>query len=271
MTKLTLGFSPCPNDTFIFDGLVNKKIDTGEFRFDVVLADVQTLNEWAMEGKLDITKISYGVLPLVMNEYVLLHSGGAMGQGVGPLLISKTNLSFTDIQNATIAIPGINTTANLLFGFAFPHAVHKRYMIFSAIEEAVLNGMADAGVIIHENRFTYQQKGLLKLIDLGEFWEHQTQFPIPLGGIVIRKKYSSELRQKIDALIRKSAEHALANSPLITDYVKQHSQELEEEVMRQHINLYVNNYSLDHGKKGRAAIKKLLNVYNILQNDQNLQ
>lgn len=271
MTKLTLGFSPCPNDTFIFDALVNKKIDTGEFDFDVVLADVQTLNEWAIEGKLDITKISYGVLPLVMNKYVLLHSGGAMGKGVGPLLISKTNLSATDIQNANIALPGRNTTANLLFSFAFPHAIHKQYMVFSGIEKAVLNGIADAGVIIHENRFTYQQKGLLKLIDLGEFWEHQTQFPIPLGGIIIRKKYSSELRQKIDAFIRKSAEHALSNYPLITDYVKQHSQELEEEVMRQHINLYVNNYSLDYGKKGKGAIKKLLNVYNISLNDQNLQ
>lgn len=266
MTTLTLGFSPCPNDTYIFDALVNKKIDTGDFNFDVVLADVQTLNEWALEGKLDITKISYGVLPLVMDKYELLQSGGALGKGVGPLLISGISLSATGIQNAKIAIPGKNTTANLLFSFAFPHAIRKQYMVFSNIEEAVLNGIVDAGVIIHENRFTYQQKGLVKLMDLGEYWEHQTRMPIPLGGIVSRKNYSLQLRNKINKLIRKSLEYSRAEYPLITDYVKEHSQEMEEEVMRQHINLYVNEYSLNLGKKGEAAIKNLLDTYKAVHN-----
>lgn len=267
--KFTLGFSPCPNDTFIFDALVNKKIDCEGIEFDTVLEDVQTLNEWAIKGMLDITKISYGVLPLVMNEYVLLNAGGALGKGVGPLLISKINLATTDIKHANIAIPGRNTTANLLFSFAFPQATQKHFMLFSDIEEAVLNGTVDAGVIIHENRFTFQQKGLIKLIDLGEFWENKTQSPIPLGGVVIRRRYASPMRQKINIIIRRSAEYALGKYPLITDYVKKHSQEMEETVMRQHISLYVNNYSLNLGKKGKAAIKNLLHVYEVIQNDAN--
>jgi 1,4-dihydroxy-6-naphthoate synthase len=258
--KLTLGFSPCPNDTFIFDALVNNKIDTEGFEFDVALEDVQTLNEWAKQGRLDISKISYGTLPLVLDTYALLNSGGALGKGVGPLLIAKSPIEKSKITEATIAIPGENTTANLLFSQAFPAAKNKRFMIFHGIEDAVLNSEVDAGVIIHENRFTYQKKGLVKLMDLGEFWEAQTGVPIPLGGIVAKRSLPPGIPGKIDKFIRKSVEFAFSNYPIITDYVKQHSQEMEESVMKQHIDLYVNHYSIDLGDDGKKAVNTLLQV-----------
>jgi 1,4-dihydroxy-6-naphthoate synthase len=265
MTTYTLGFSPCPNDTFIFDALVNGKIDTEGLSFDVQLEDVQTLNEWAKQGKLDFSKISYGVYPLIRHQYNLLKSGGALGKGVGPLLITKeeiTSTNFEELQqlvnDSTIAIPGTNTTAHFLFSQAFPNAKQKQFLIFHEIEEAVLSGKVDMGVIIHENRFTYQQKGLHKLIDLGEYWETKTGYPIPLGGIVAHQRIEVELQQKVDRLIRRSLEYAFSNYPLITDYVKQHSQEMSEEVMRQHIDLYVNNYSLDLGEDGMQAVEQML-------------
>jgi 1,4-dihydroxy-6-naphthoate synthase len=260
--KLTLGFSPCPNDTFIFDALVNKKIDTGDLSFDVVLEDVQTLNQWAMEGKLDISKISYGVLPLVLKDYLVLHAGGALGKGVGPLLITKQDIvPGTGINEKTVAIPGENTTAHLLFSLAYPQAQHKKFMLFSGIEDAVISNQVDLGVIIHENRFTYMQKGLKKVVDLGEYWEKETHCPIPLGGIVIKRTFETALQKRIDSLIRTSVAYAFSNYPVLTDYVKQHSQEMEEPVMRQHIDLYVNNYSIDLAKEGKDAVHKLLAVY----------
>jgi len=259
--KLTLGFSPCPNDTFIFDALVNKKIDAGEFEFDIFLEDVQTLNQWALEKKLDITKISYAVFPLIAGNYDLLDAGGALGKGVGPLLISKKQIPIADITRCTIAIPGKNTTAHLLFSLAFPEASKKEFMIFSSVEDAVLNGEVDCGVIIHENRFTYQQKGLLKIVDLGEYWEKETGYPIPLGGIVISKACDQAIQQKINTLIKQSVEFAFGQYPSLTDFVKQHSQEMDEQVMRQHIDLYVNNYSLTLGKDGKQAIEKLMEIF----------
>ncbi len=258
--KLTLGFSPCPNDTFIFDALVNHKIDTGGLEFDVVLEDVQTLNEWALEEKLDITKISFGVLPLLLNHYSVLNSGSALGEGVGPLLVSNKIPDNSSLEDATIAIPGENTTAHLLFSLAYPNVKKKKYMVFHEIENAILIGIVDAGVIIHENRFTYQQKGLKKIMDLGEYWEQQLQIPIPLGGIVAHHRLSEPTRLQVDQLIRKSVEYAFEKYPLISDYVKLHAQEMEQEVMKQHIDLYVNNYSINLGVEGRAAIAKLLEV-----------
>ena len=260
--KMTIGFSPCPNDTFIFDALVNKKIDTGDITFDPVLEDIQTLNEWALEGRLDITKISYGVLPLVLKNYLLLNSGGALGKGVGPLLISKYEIeNFGDVNSMHVAIPGANTTAHMLFSLAFPKAEHKHFTIFSAIENSVLNHEADAGVIIHENRFTYEQRGLLKVMDLGEYWEQQTGLPIPLGGIVSKRKFEKGLLTTINRLIRQSIEYAFNNYPVIPEYVRQHSQEMDEMVMRQHIDLYVNDYSLDLGKDGKKAVTEFLKIY----------
>jgi len=260
--KLTLGFSPCPNDTFIFDALVNNKIDTGGLSFEVVLEDVQTLNKWAMEGRLDASKISYGVLPLVLDEYVVLNAGGALGKGVGPLLITKEEgINPSLIAGKSIALPGENTTAHLLFSLAYPEAKNKRFMIFSDIENAVVDNKVDLGVIIHENRFTYMQKGLKKVTDLGEYWEKETHSPIPLGGIVMKRTFDTVLQKKLDALIKESVEYAFNNYPLLADYVKQHSQEMEETVMRQHIDLYVNNFSIQLGPEGKTAVKKLLSVY----------
>jgi len=258
---LTLGFSPCPNDTFIFDALVNKKIDTEGLDFEVHLEDVETLNQWAMTGRLDASKISYGVLPLVSDKYHLLDAGGALGKGVGPLLIAKRPISAADIPHCTVAIPGQRTTAHLLFSLAYPEARNKEFMIFSSIEEAVLSGKVDCGVIIHENRFTYQQKGLVRLADLGEFWEAATGAPIPLGGILLRKDHDPALAQKVNRLIRKSLEYAFAHYPQLPDYVRQHSQEMDEQVMRQHIDLYVNNYSLSLGEDGRRAVDTLMKTY----------
>jgi len=268
--KLTLGFSPCPNDTFIFDALVNKKIDTGEFEFDTVLADVETLNQWALEGKLDITKLSFPAFFKSLDHYTLLNAGSALGKGVGPLLItdSQTELTDDEINQASIALPGANTTANLLFTLAYPQATDKTFMLFSAIEDALVNKETDLGVIIHENRFTYQQKGLKKVRDLGQYWEQRMELPLPLGGIAINQSIKRSAALKVNELIRKSLEFGFTNYPLITDYVKQHSQEMSEEVMRQHIDLYVNNYSLDLGDDGKLAIESLHEVYLEINNQE---
>ena len=267
--KLTLGYSPCPNDTFIFDALVNHKINTEGFEFDVVLDDVQTLNEWALEGRLNISKISYGLLPLVLDKYLVLNSGGALGKGVGPVLITNYGLRMmNEVNSMRIAIPGINTTAHMLFSLAYPEAKNKHFMVFHQIEEAVLSGKVEAGVIIHENRFTYQNKGLVKIRDLGEYWEETIKSPIPLGGIVIRRSIDLVIQQKIDHLIKKSLEYAFEHYPELTTYVRQHSQEMDETVMRKHIDLYVNNYSLNLGEDGKKAVRKLLEIYQQLNSSQ---
>lgn len=266
--KLTLGFSPCPNDTFIFDALVNKKIDTGGFEFDVVLDDVETLNRWTLENKLDITKLSFPAFFQSLNNYVLLNAGSALGKGVGPLLIAKENKQYatTDIQQATIAIPGINTTANLLLSFAYPGAKNKKPLLFSKIEDTVTEGETELGVIIHENRFTYQQKGLHKVIDLGQYWEEQMNIPIPLGGIAIKRNIDKKIAEQVNNLIRKSLEFSFSKYPHISEFVKQHSQEMSEDVMRKHIDLYVNNYSIDLGSIGKQAIRELNKVYSSISN-----
>lgn len=256
--ELTLGFSPCPNDTFIFDAMVNKKIDTKGITFKTELEDVETLNRWAMEGRLDITKLSFGVYRKVKDKYDLLNSGSALGRGCGPLLISKRPIAAEDVKNCKIAIPGENTTANLLFSIAFPEAKHKETVIFSDIESAVLDGRVDAGVIIHESRFTYQQRGLSKIIDLGEFWENTTGNPIPLGGIFIKKDIAPEIKKQVDQLIHDSLQFSFSNYPSLSSYVTAHAQEMDEQVMRQHIDLYVNDFSLDLGEMGKAAIDRLM-------------
>lgn len=261
--KLTLGFSPCPNDTFIFDALINNKIDTEGLEFEVVLEDVETLNQWALEGKLDITKLSFPAFFQSRDNYILLNSGSALGKGVGPLLISKdqTDNSSQNIAARSIAIPGLNTTANLLLSFAFPDATNKKPMIFSAIETAVMTGETELGVIIHENRFTYREKGLHKVMDLGNYWEEKIKKPIPLGGIAVSQSIKRSIAMQIDGLIQKSLNCAFSNYPTISDFVKQHSQEMNEEVMRKHIDLYVNNYSLNLGNDGREAIKTLFTTF----------
>lgn len=258
---ISLGFSPCPNDTFIFDSLVNDPPEAGDPQFSVHLEDVQTLNEWALAGRLDCTKISYGVYPLVKDNYQLLESGGALGTGVGPLLIAKNPIPHSEIPWLRIAIPGKNTTAHLLFSLAFPEAKNKEFLVFHDIEQAVLDGRADAGVIIHENRFTYAARGLHKLIDLGEYWESTLKCPIPLGGIVIKKTIDPAIQTRIDELIAASIRKSWAAYPHLSQFIQMHSQEMSEEVMRQHIRLYVNDYSLALGNAGHAAVDQLVKIY----------
>jgi 1,4-dihydroxy-6-naphthoate synthase len=258
--KLTLGFSPCPNDTFIFDALVNEKIDVQGFKFDVMMEDVETLNRWAMQEKLDITKISYGVLPRILPAYRVLDAGGALGKGVGPLLVAKQPIDLEDVSQLRVALPGANTTAHMLFTLAFPDAQQKQFLVFHDIEDAVLRGDVDCGVIIHENRFTYAEKGLHKLLDLGEFWEHNTKSPIPLGGIVMNRRFDPAIMAKIDALIRESVAYSWKQYPVLSPFVREHAQEMSEDVMRQHINLYVNDYSSSLGQEGRSAVWQLLEV-----------
>lgn len=257
---IKIGFSPCPNDTFIFDALVNNRIDTGNLQFEPILEDVQTLNLWALEGKLSVTKLSYGVLPLVLDNYNLLNSGSALGRGVGPLLITKEDILQSNIEEMQIAIPGENTTAHLLFSSAYPDAKNKVFLRYDEIEGFVLQGEG-LGVIIHENRFTYSDKGLKKVRDLGEFWEDKTGYPIPLGGIAVKKSIPVQIQQLVDTLIRKSIEYAFSNYPAINDYVRSHSQEMNEDVMRKHIDLYVNEYSVNLGSEGIEAVKMLLEVH----------
>lgn len=260
--KLSIGFSPCPNDTFIFDALVNKKIDTGGLEFEPVLEDVETLNRWALEGKLDITKLSFPAFFQSLDNYVLLPSGSALGKGVGPLLVARDPVFDKDYvtqhqQELSFALPGLHTTAHLLFNFAFPGAVNKEYMVFSEIEDAVASGKTDLGIIIHENRFTFSQKGLQQVMDLGSYWEEKMNAPVPLGGIAINQAIKRSTALQAGKLVRRSLEYALSRYPEITDYVKEHAQTLSENVMRQHIELYVNNYSLELGDDGREAIRLL--------------
>ena len=253
--KLTLGFSHCPNDTFIFDALVHHKIDTEGLEFEVIFADVEQLNKWALQGKLDITKLSYNAFTHCVNDYALLDSGSALGNNCGPLLIKKPNTILT--KESKLAIPGKYTTANMLLNIAFPNHQNKVEMLFSEIENKVLDCRVDAGLIIHENRFTYEEKGLEKVKDLGEFWEEQTGLPIPLGGIAVKKELPLATQQKIERVLRKSVEYAFENPNSSADYVKCHAQEMEKKVLDAHIALYVNNYSISLGDQGRKAVELL--------------
>ena len=255
--KLKLGFSTCPNDTFIFDAMVHGRIDTEGLEFDLVLADVEELNKAAFEHEIDITKLSYHAYAYVANNYLLLDSGSALGNNNGPLLISKHKIYPDEVNDVSIAIPGKYTTANLLLSIAYPKVKNKKEYLFSDIEEVVLSGEMDAGLIIHENRFTYADRGLKKIRDLGEFWETKTQLPIPLGGIVVNRKLSKEVQQKVNRVLRRSLEFAYENPNAALPFIKQYAQEMDEEVMYKHIKLYVNDFSLDLGDKGKKAIKKL--------------
>lgn len=219
------------------------------------MLDVEALNQKAFKGELLVTKLSYHAFAHLMKRYQLLNAGSALGNNCGPLLIAKRDITIT--PETRIAIPGKFTTANFLLSLAFPEAKNKREVLFSAIEEAVLSGDVEAGLIIHENRFTYEQKGLKKLVDLGEYWETLAKAPIPLGGIVVKRDLPIELKHKIDSVLRRSVEYAFANPKASLDFVKAHAQEMSEEVMYKHIDLYVNNYSVDLGAEGKRAVKLL--------------
>ncbi|NQV76270.1 MAG: 1,4-dihydroxy-6-naphthoate synthase [Bacteroidetes bacterium] len=289
--KLSLGFSPCPNDTFIFDAMIHQKIDTEGLSFDVVFDDVETLNQKAFRAELDITKLSYHAYAYLTKKYVLLHSGSALGFGVGPLLICKNEdyistdnladlkpqtsdlrpqtsnlqpqtsylrLPTSDLRlqtsNLRIGIPGKYTTANFLLSLALPEAKNKVEMKFFEIESALLSHKIDMGVIIHENRFTYQEKGLKKIIDLGEYWEHLTQGPIPLGGIMVKRGIPENIKQKVNRIVKRSVQYAFDHPESGMDFICSLSQEMSKEVINKHIELYVNKFSIDLGEVGRKAV-----------------
>jgi 1,4-dihydroxy-6-naphthoate synthase len=255
--KLTLGFSTCPNDTYIFDAMVHGRIDTEGIEFELVMSDVEELNRHAFAGEIDITKISYHAYAYIADSYLLLNSGSALGFQNGPLLISKYKVYPDEIKNLKIAIPGIHTTANLLLSIAYPENKIKKEYLFSDIEEVVLSGEMDAGLIIHENRFTYQKKGLKKVADLGEFWEAKTGLAIPLGGIVINRKLPIELQRKVNRIMKRSVEYAFENPKASYPFVKHHAQAMEDSVMESHIKLYVNEFTRELGVKGQEAVETL--------------
>lgn len=256
---LSLGFSPCPNDTFIFDALVHGRLDPACRLFGrETLADVETLNEWAMEHRLDVTKLSFHALGHVRDHYALLGAGAALGRGCGPLLVAKRPLASADLKGLTIAIPGEFTTAALLLRMYSGHPAATTVMRFDRIMPAVANGDVDAGVIIHESRFTYQEHGLRLVKDLGAWWEESTGLPIPLGGIVARRSLGHERLCHIDRCIRTSILAAQANPAVALPYIRRHAQELDDRIVQSHIGLYVNNFSVELGKEGERAVREFM-------------
>ncbi len=262
---MTLGFSPCPNDTFMLHAMLHGLVDTEGISFEPHIADVQELNELAINNTLDITKISYLSYLQLLPHYHMLTSGSALGFGVGPLLISKNEITaqaFLENSNLKIALPGKNTTAHFLFSYFAENHKNKEFIIFSDIEKEILEDKIDAGVIIHENRFTYHNRGLNKIVDLGTFWEQHTHLPIPLGGIAVKRNTDEALKKKINRIIHRSVAYAFSHPDASRVYVHAHAQEMEQEVQQQHIALYVNDFSLDQGPKGTAAVHKMQTIAN---------
>lgn len=258
--KLTLAFSPCPNDTYIFDALVHQKIDTEGLEFEYFMEDVEKLNKGAFREIPDITKLSFHAFLHLAGKYLLLDSGAALGFGAGPLVISKNLKHFNELKGKTVAIPGVNTTANLLFSLAMKEPVNKRELLFSEIEDAILAGEVDAGVIIHESRFTYQLKGLHKLIDLGEYWEQQTGSPVPLGGIAAHNRLGNEVMAKVNRIIRRSIEYANQHKGELNEFIRCNAREMDDAVMQKHIDLYVNEFSVSLGLKGKTAVNQMFEL-----------
>lgn len=257
--KLPLAISPCPNDTYIFDALINQKIDTGGIETDVQLEDIQQLNERALQKAPGLIKVSAGVIPLIWNDYFIMPSGGAMGYGVGPLLITRPALQHVPLSNEhKVVLPGQHTTAHRLFSIKYPLVTNKQFTVFSSIEEDLLSGKADFGVIIHENRFTYTQKGLYLVEDLGQAWQVLTGLPIPLGILAARRDVPVETLRTFHRIVQQSIAHATA-TPALPEYVIKHAQEMNTVVMQKHIDLYVTSFSRDMGETGRKAIIQMLN------------
>lgn len=261
MKTLSLGYSPCPNDTFIFYALVHGKIDTGDLGFKEILLDVETLNQMAVKGELDITKVSYNAFGNLRDDYCLLRSGGALGRGCGPLVVASKECEMKDLKGKTIAIPGELTTAYLLLQLYEPDfRSNVKVMPFHEIMGAVKEGKVDAGLIIHEGRFTYPSYGLKKIIDLGEWWKKETGLPIPLGCIIAKRSLGIDVISKVERLIMESVLYAISRRDEPVKYIKEHSQELDDSVIAEHINLYVNDYSIDIGDEGIRAVRKLLDM-----------
>jgi len=258
MTDLTLGFSPCPNDTFIFYALIHGRVPTVGLSFRERLEDVETLNRLVLDRALAISKISFHLLGHVRDDYALFRSGGALGRGCGPLVVARDRFAPSGLRGKRIAIPGRYTTATLLLRLFDPALDTLVVMPFHEIMEAVSLGAVDAGVIIHESRFTYQEHGLYALLDLGEWWERETGQPIPLGGIVARRDLGTETLTTVECALRESVLFARAHPEEARGYIRAHSQEMSDEVCSAHINLYVNRYSVDLGSDGEAAVATLL-------------
>lgn len=257
--QLSLGFSPCPNDTFIFDALIHNRIEH-DYSFDLCLEDVEKLNQKAFKGDLDITKLSFHAWAHLADTYQMMSSGSALGFGVGPLLISKKAITKNDLIKNVVAIPGQWTTANFLLDYNFPEIGHKEEMLFSDIEGAISSEECIAGVIIHENRFTYKERGFHLIADLGAVWEEKTKMAIPLGGIAIKRALDPEIKVNVQRLIKASIEYAYENPQHSLPFISENAQEMEPEVMKKHIDLYVNEYSLDLKKLGREAVEHMLSV-----------
>ena len=255
--QLTLGFSTCPNDTFIFDAMIHQKVDTEGLQFDVILADVEELNRNAFNGTIDITKLSYHAFAHISTNYKLLTSGSALGYKNGPLIISKRKIYPDELGDVKMAIPGKMTTANFLLSILFPEVQNKSEYLFSDIEEAIQSNEMDAGLIIHETRFVYAKNGLKLVSDLGALWEEKFKLPIPLGGIVVKRSLRDSLKLQIQQKVSESVKFAFANRLTSLAYIKQHAQELDDAVINQHVDLYVNEFSIDLGEKGRSAINLL--------------
>jgi 1,4-dihydroxy-6-naphthoate synthase len=254
---LTIGYSPCPNDTFIFYALIHGKVAVPGIRFREQLEDVETLNRMALEGTLDFTKISYHALGHLREQYALLRSGGALGRGCGPLVVARPGTGLADLRSGKVAIPGRLTTAYLLLRLYDPLITNITVMSFDRIMHAVSQGEATAGLIIHESRFTYPLYKLEKLLDLGEWWERYSGLPIPLGGILGKRSLGREVLLRVEDGIRESLHYANTHPDEVLQYCKQHSQEMDEQVMKQHIDLYVNDFSLDLGRDGLEAVRRL--------------
>lgn len=255
--KLNIAYSTCPNDTFMFDALINGRINGEGLKFDVHLADIEELNKGVENGEPDVSKISYAVFPGISDRYQLLNSGSAVGYGNGPLVISKRKIYPDELENVTVAIPGVRTTANYLLTSLFPGISQKRTYLFSDIADAIQDNEVEAGVIIHETRFTYMEKGLRMIADLGELWEKKFGLPIPLGGIVVRRDLPVKIKYLLNDKIAESITYGFAHPSDSMPYIRQHARELSEKVIRNHIELYVNDFSLDLGEKGREAVRTL--------------
>lgn len=258
--ELTLGFSPCPNDTFIFYALVHGKVRAEGLSFGETLEDVETLNRKAVGGKLDVSKVSFHALGFLRHEYFMLRSGGALGKGCGPLIVAREPLDAAALRGKVIAIPGMLTTAYLLMQLYDQSLKNIIVMPFHMIMDSVVSGYADAGLIIHEGRFTYPRYGLHEVEDLGRWWEEKTGLPIPLGCIVARRSLGAETARAVESLIRESAVYAREHPDEPSQYIKSHAQELDDDVIREHIDLYVNDYSLDVGREGALAVDELMRL-----------
>jgi len=258
--KLSLAYSPCPNDTFIFKGIAKHLIDLKGFDFDIFLEDVESLNQNASKGVYDITKLSFAALGNLLDDYALLRTGSALGEGCGPLIVTLPGTTIPDTPKMKVAVPGLGTTAFHLFNFfmddRFPGFVFEPVpMPFDKVMPAVMEKKVDAGVIIHEGRFVFENFGLEMTADLGQWWEDTTGLPIPLGCIAVKRSLAKGVARHIEQLIRKSIDHAFENPQTAHAYIEKHAQEMDADVIRQHIRLYVNDFSKDLGTKGETAIQ----------------